>query len=274
MTQDRDIADERIAETGRFISIIKENVPEEYRHQFETRQCFSPVRDYQAVSDVAYVELRDHNGNSTQVPCRSRTFAKKRDNLILADSRLVSQARDEKGRFKVGYGGLAHVLGNGKGPCERCLRIINAGALGMIHDLHPDMFTQAAHKLAWLEILQRRKEQAQESQGNAYSGDELLLLQAQTQQRGCTTIHDNRLAFYSEYSVNDGVRALVERVNQNLDLAREYPGLIDLARGFSESRPHKIPGMLHQFYVRTAYDHVMDGKVNMGTVIDIFSINR
>ncbi len=265
-----DIAQKRIEEKSSFIAWLNSGVPARYRRKLETKQCFSPVRNYQAISDVAYTEIRDEQGSLIQKPCSTRTFTKKRENLAAAEKKVVSQARN-KGRFASGFGGLAHVLGNGKEPCERCIRIINARALYIVHEAHPEMFTESSHKIVWLEMLQRANEHEQEKIGDTCSGDGLFLLQAQTPERGCTTIHDNHLIFYDEKSVNHGVSALINRANANLDLMEEYPCIRDIVRGFSEPSNYRISGIRNRFVARTSYEHTQNGKINQGTIIDIFS---
>ncbi len=217
---EKDAHDERIKEMHNFLAWLNKQIPAGYRRMNETPQCFSPIRDYTAISDVACQKVRD--------------------NLIEADRQIIS------GR-KSGFAGLVHVLG--KEPCERCMRILNARAVHIVRH-HPEIFTEAAHKLAWLDLSQRHKEQKQES---AY--DSLYLLQSGVPYRGCPTLKENELLFCDDVSLAHGKKALTERLKSHPSILQQCPELIE-ALCFGDTALFRLPGISQQFHSAASYAHL------------------
>lgn len=223
-----------IEERADFIAWLNNNVPIKYRQMTETDKCFSAVEDFDAISDIS--------------------FPKKRDNLVSANKKLA--------------GKIAHAIGNAGEPCERCIRMINSRAVYLARH-HDELFTEAAHKLIWMELSQRDEEHAKET-GNreSYHTDGLFLLQVQSPYMGCPTLHETHLVFYDENSVFHGRRTLVDRIIKNPSLLNQYPGLKDF-REFGGEKPYHFQGINHNFVVVSTEEHSPQSRGFKRTIVDI-----
>lgn len=218
-------------EKADFIAWLRGLVSDKYAQMEETDSCFSANRDFFPIMGIG--------------------FPQKRTNLSLANMEIVKR--------------LQHALGNAVGPCERCIRELNAAAHYQMQ-AHPELFTPSALKLADLDLRVRRTEHRREERG--YKSDGLFLLQAKVPlMGGDPSMHDTHLVLYDEYSLRHGIHTFIDRVSKRPDLHEDLAQLTQ----FGDSHPFSFPRVDHRYHSATSQQYIRRTKGHLNTTIDIIS---
>lgn len=221
-------------EQRHFLGWLRRQIPVRYQKIKATDGCFSPAEHFDAISDFS--------------------LPNKKAKLIISNHKLAAF--------------IAHLLGNGECHCTRCLRILNARAIYLVR-YHSELFTEACHKVVWMELFQRNKEhQAELQNGQHYKSDGLFLLYAKAPYRGCPSVQDNHILFFDKYSLWHGMGVFQRRIAEHPHLAKEYVGLKDLAE-FDEPRDYRFPGLKTRFFAASSQRFSSHGSCTRQTVVDI-----